>query len=129
MPFSAFRHPLARLGALAALLLPLSGCDWIVMKPHGDVAVQQAHLIVTSVMNTFYVPAMAGMIYATPRMETRLNAVLNKVGTFEGLYANYSGAGVSDMHFKVLSLAEGDFNGWLDANRKASAALTRDAYL
>src|SRR6059058_2723316 len=50
MPFSAFRHPLARLGALAALLLPLSGCDWIVMKPHGDVAVQQAHLIVTSVL-------------------------------------------------------------------------------
>src|SRR3954468_6890053 len=61
MPFSAFRHPLARLGALAALVLPLAGCNWIVMKPHGDVAVQQAQLIVTStlLMLLIIVPVIA----------------------------------------------------------------------
>ena len=30
----------------------LSGCDWIVMKPHGDIAQQQANLIVTSTLLT-----------------------------------------------------------------------------
>ena len=260
MPFPSQRHPLARLGALAALVLPLAGCNMIVMKPHGDVAVQQAQLILTStflmlliivpvialtlffayryrqsntkatytpdwdhstklelviwgaplliiialgaitwisthkldpfrpleridaqrplpagteplvvnvvamdwkwlflypeqgiasvnelalpvdrpvefrmtastVMNTFYVPAMAGMVYAMPGMQTKLNAVMNRTGTYDGLSANYSGAGFSDMRFKVLSLAEGDFAAWVDANRKGGEALTRANYL
>lgn len=34
----------------------------------------------TSVMNTFYVPALAGMIYTMPGMETQLHAVINKAG-------------------------------------------------
>jgi cytochrome o ubiquinol oxidase subunit 2 len=33
------------------------------------------------------------------------------------------------MRFKVLSLAEGDFDGWVDANRKGGEALTRAGYL
>src|SRR6478609_2642496 len=37
---------LSRLALLAPLLL--GGCDLIVLNPHGDVAVQQAHLIVQS---------------------------------------------------------------------------------
>jgi len=260
MPLPIFRHPLARLGALAASALPLAGCDWIVMKPHGDIAVQQAQLIVTStflmlliivpvialtlffayryrqsntratytpdwdhstklelviwgaplliiialgaitwisthkldpyrplervdaqralapgseplvvnvvamdwkwlflypeqgiatvnelavpvdrpiefrmtsstVMNAFYVPAMAGMIYAMPGMQTKLNAVMNRTGSYEGISANYSGAGFSDMRFKVLSLGEGDFDAWVAAQRKGGEALGRAGYL
>ena len=34
----------------------------------------------SSVWNTFYVPALAGMIYAMPGMETKLQAVINKEG-------------------------------------------------
>ena len=39
----------------------LSGCDWIVMKPHGDIAQQQAQLIVTStlLMMLIIVPVIA----------------------------------------------------------------------
>jgi len=83
----------------------------------------------TSVMNAFYVPAMAGMIYAMPGMETKLNAVMNKAGTFEGLSANYSGAGFSDMHFRVLSVDRAGFDSWVQANRKDGAELTRATYL
>ena len=36
----------------------------------------------SSVWNTFYVPALAGMIYAMPGMETQLHAVMNKEGDF-----------------------------------------------
>lgn len=260
MSFLPLRHPLARLGTIAALAASLAGCNTIVLNPHGDIAVQQAHLIVVStllmlliivpvmaltvffafkyrasnkeatytpdwdhstrlelviwgvplliiialgaitwisthkldpyrpldridaqraipagvkpmvvnvvamdwkwlflypeqgvatvnelalpvdrpvefritsstVMNAFYVPAMAGMIYAMPGMQTKLNAVMNKAGTYEGLSANYSGAGFSDMHFQVLSLAEGDFANWVESNRKGGQALTRADYL
>jgi cytochrome o ubiquinol oxidase subunit II len=259
MSFLSRRNPLARLGSLAAITLPLAGCNMIVMKPHGDIAVQQAQLIVVStflmlliivpvialtlyfayryrqsntqatytpdwdhstklelviwgaplliiialgaitwisthkldpyrpldridaqrpmpagteplvvnvvamdwkwlflypeqgiatvnevavpvdrpiefrmtastVMNAFYIPAMAGMVYAMPGMQTRLNAVLNRTGTYEGMSSNYSGAGFSDMRFRVLSLSEGDFQGWVDAQRKGGEALSRAVY-
>ncbi|TIN44526.1 MAG: ubiquinol oxidase subunit II, partial [Mesorhizobium sp.] len=52
-----------------------------------------------SVMNSFYIPALAGQIYAMPGMETRLHAVINKSGDYEGFSANYSGAGFSGMRF------------------------------
>jgi cytochrome o ubiquinol oxidase subunit 2 len=48
-------------------------------------------------MNAFYIPALAGMIYTMPGMETQLNAVINKAGVYDGFSANYSGAGFSDM--------------------------------
>ena len=38
----------------------------------------------SSVWNTFYVPALAGMIYAMPGMETKLHAVINKRGGVHG---------------------------------------------
>src|SRR5205085_1347502 len=82
----------------------------------------------STVMNAFYIPAMAGMVYAMPGMQTRLNAVLNRPGTYEGMSSNYSGAGFSDMRFQVLGLGEGDFQGWVDAQRKGGEALSRASY-
>ena len=41
----------------------------------------------SSVMNSFYIPALAGQIYAMPGMETRLNAVINKPGVYDGFSA------------------------------------------
>ncbi|MDJ0277558.1 ubiquinol oxidase subunit II [Sphingomonas sp. 2R-10] len=64
----------------------------------------------SSVMNTFYVPAMAGMIYTMPGMETKLHAVMNKPGTFEGMSAHYSGAGFSYMNFKTISTDQAGFD-------------------
>ncbi len=34
----------------------------------------------SSVMNSFYIPALAGQVYAMPGMQTKLHAVINKVG-------------------------------------------------
>ena len=59
----------------------------------------------SSVMNSFYIPALAGQIYAMPGMETKLHAVANKAGTYRGFSANYSGAGFSGMHFEFKSLS------------------------
>src|SRR4051812_44030269 len=62
----------------------------------------------SSVMNSFYIPALAGQIYAMPGMETKMHAVINKAGEFEGFSANYSGAGFSDMRFKFHGMSPAD---------------------
>ena len=49
----------------------------------------------SSVMNTFYVPALAGMIYAMPGMETQLHAVINKEGDYWGLSGDITAAPAS----------------------------------
>jgi cytochrome o ubiquinol oxidase subunit 2 len=79
----------------------------------------------TSVMNTFYVPALAGMIYTMPGMETQLHAVINKAGVYDGQSANYSGAGFSDMRFKFHGLSDDEFARWVETNKAAGNALTR----
>ena len=83
----------------------------------------------SSVMNTFYVPAMAGMIYTMPGMETQLHAVLNKTGTFEGMSANYSGAGFSYMHFPTRSVSDAQFGEWVESIRRQPDRLSTDRYL
>ncbi len=83
----------------------------------------------SSVMNAFYVPAMAGMIYAMPGMETKLHAVINKDGEYEGFSANYSGAGFSRMRFKARSVQDGDFDLWVSQARAAGNMLDGPAYL
>lgn len=83
----------------------------------------------SSVMNSFYVPALAGQIYAMPAMETKLHAVLNTAGTYEGFSGNYSGAGFSTMRFRVKGLSEHDFAAWAEAARRAPVRLDRATYL
>lgn len=89
----------------------------------------QFRITSSNVMNAFYVPAMAGMIYAMPGMETRLHAVINRAGEWEGLSANYSGAGFSQMRFRFLGLAGADFDRWVADNRGQGGTLDRAAYL
>jgi cytochrome o ubiquinol oxidase subunit 2 len=83
----------------------------------------------SSVMNSFYVPALAGQIYAMPGMQSQLHAVINKPGVYDGLSANYSGAGFSGMHFKFKGLSEPQFEQWVAGVRGAPARLTHADYL
>ena len=83
----------------------------------------------SSAMNAFYVPALAGMIYAMPGMETKLHAVMNVEGEYEGFSSNYSGAGFSHMRFRFHGLSDDGFDAWVARARDAGDALTRDEYL
>ncbi|MCM2293226.1 ubiquinol oxidase subunit II [Allorhizobium sp. BGMRC 0089] len=82
-----------------------------------------------SVMNSFFIPALAGQIYAMPGMQTELHAVINKPGVFEGFSANYSGAGFSHMRFKFHGLSADDFKNWVAKVKNDGIALNRDTYL
>ncbi|MDB6452623.1 ubiquinol oxidase subunit II [Falsirhodobacter sp. 20TX0035] len=82
----------------------------------------------TSVMNAFYIPAMAGMIYAMPAMETKLHGVLNNEGTYEGFSSHYSGHGFSHMRFSTYAMQPADFDGWVEKVRTEGSALDRTRY-
>jgi len=87
------------------------------------------HLTSSTTMNAFYVPALAGMIYTMPSMQTQLNAVMNAEGDYEGFSSHYSGAGFSQMRFRFRGLSEPGFSEWIAAARGSGDALTRAEYL
>ena len=83
----------------------------------------------TEVMNAFYVPALAGMIYAMPGMESRLHAVINYAGTYDGFSANYSGAGFSRMRFKFHGMTEAAFDEWVAEAKAGEGRMDRPRFL
>ena len=83
----------------------------------------------SSVMNAFYVPTLAGMIYAMPGMRTELHAVANAPVESRGFSANFSGAGFSGMYFAFRAVPTGDFDAWVESARGATDQLTRASYL
>jgi cytochrome o ubiquinol oxidase subunit II len=89
----------------------------------------QFKITASSVMNSFFIPALAGQIYAMPNMETQLQAVMNKPGDFEGFSANYSGAGFSGMHFVFHSVSDDGFAQWIAQAKASGDTLSRDAYV
>ena len=82
----------------------------------------------SNVMNSFYIPALAGQIYAMPEMETPLKAVINEPGEYRGFSANYSGAGFSGMHFSFYGQTRADFDKWIAAVKTSQNTLNRSNY-
>jgi cytochrome o ubiquinol oxidase subunit II len=82
----------------------------------------------SSVMNSFFVPALAGQVYAMPGMQTQLNAVMNNPGEYEGFSANYSGAGFSGMRFKFKGLSSDGFAHWVQSIKGSGQELNKDGY-
>lgn len=87
------------------------------------------HITASSVMNSFYIPALAGQVYAMPGMQTQLHAVINRPGIYQGFSANYSGAGFSGMRFAFHGVAGGDFDKWITRAKASDGVLDRATYL
>jgi cytochrome o ubiquinol oxidase subunit 2 len=81
-----------------------------------------------SVMNTFFVPQLGGMIYAMHGMETTRWLQADHPGAFYGRSGQFSGDGFSDMHFELRALPAQDFAGWIARARSAGPMLDRPAY-
>jgi cytochrome o ubiquinol oxidase subunit 2 len=86
-------------------------------------------LTATSTMNAFYVPDLAGMIYAMPGMQTELNAVINKPGVYKGMSSHYSGVGFSGMTFKFHGLSDDGFAQWVQKAKTEGKPLDKSTYL
>ena len=83
----------------------------------------------SSVMNSFYIPALAGQIYAMPGMETKLHGVINAPGDYRGFSANYSGDGFSGMRFTFRGLEPSGFDAWVARARASTLSLDRLSYV
>ena len=81
------------------------------------------------VQNALSIPAMAGMVYAYPGMETELHAVINKSGDYMGQSSRFSGAGFSKMHFVFHGLSRADFDKWVAETKAAAETLDSATYL
>lgn len=80
-------------------------------------------------MNSFFIPALAGQIYAMAGMETKLHAVINEPGVFKGMSANYSGEGYSHMKFKFHGVSDEGFAEWVAEAKASGETLSRERYL
>ncbi|PVZ11211.1 MULTISPECIES: ubiquinol oxidase subunit II [unclassified Pseudomonas] len=81
-----------------------------------------------SVMNSFFIPALGGQIYAMAGMTTQLHLIANENGEFDGISANYSGAGFTGMKFKAVATSEADFNAWVNEVKGSSKSLDAATY-
>lgn len=79
-------------------------------------------------MNTFWVPALAGQMYAMSGMTTKLHLVADKTGTYNGSTTNISGEGYSSLRFKVYSQTEADFVAWRERSAGAADSLGKLQY-
>ncbi len=79
-------------------------------------------------MNSFWIPALAGQVYAMPGMSTQLHLMADSVGSYTGSSANISGAGFADMQFKVNAMNQPNYQAWVKKAAMSSNMLTSDAY-
>jgi len=82
----------------------------------------------SGVMNSFFVPQLAGQIYTMAGMVTRLNLRADYSGTYRGMSANFSGDGFADMHFNVDAVAPASFSQWVASTRSAGPPLDSNTY-
>jgi cytochrome o ubiquinol oxidase subunit 2 len=87
------------------------------------------HFQLTSatVMNSFFVPQLGSQIYTMAGMATELNLQADRPGEYDGISAQFSGDGFSDMRFTVAAVPPAQFDAWL-AGARGEPALDMAAY-
>lgn len=82
-----------------------------------------------SVMNTFSIPQLGGMIYVMNGMVTQIHLQADHPGNFRGQSGHFSGDGFSDMGFMTRAVPPDDFTQWVQGLRNGEGAvLDRAAY-
>jgi cytochrome o ubiquinol oxidase subunit II len=82
----------------------------------------------SGVMNSFFVPQLAGQIYTMAKMVTRLNLQADHPGKYYGMSAQFSGEGFADMHFNVDAVPTEQFAQWVAATRGSGPVLDTQSY-
>lgn len=79
-------------------------------------------------MNSFWIPQLAGQVYAMAGMRTQLHVMATSEGTYRGVSANISGSGFSDMHFNVKSVSNNEFLAWVKTIQQNQGHLDKMTY-
>ncbi len=81
-----------------------------------------------SVMNSFFIPGLGGQIYAMAGMQTKLHLIANENHEFNGISANYSGAGFTGMKFKAIATSQADYEAWINEVKNSPKQLDSAEY-
>ncbi len=79
-------------------------------------------------MNSFWVPALAGQVYAMSGMSTKLHLMADAPGSFKGMSANLSGDGFADMRFSMNALTSTEFSKWVIRSADSTHKLDKASY-
>jgi len=79
-------------------------------------------------MNSFWIPRLAGQIYAMEGMQTKLHVIANVPGSYEGVSANFSGEGFNGMKFIARASTAAEFSSWVDSIKHSTDILTQERY-
>lgn len=79
-------------------------------------------------MNSFWIPALGGQMYAMPGMRTHLNLIADEKGEYRGVSANISGNGFAGMKFLTKVSSEEEFVKWSTEMKSAPFMMGRTQY-
>lgn len=79
-------------------------------------------------MNSFWIPQLAGQIYAMAGMDTKLHLMADEVGDYAGMSSNYSGFGFSGMKFTAHATTQEEFDQWVRTVRQSPVSLSAEEY-
>ena len=109
--------------------------QWLFIYPQYHMAVANelvvpAHtpvffkLTSTAVTTDFFVPQLLGMIDVMPGMRTKDALESDSIGQYQGVAADYCGAGTSWMLFKTHVLSKDDFASWVHHAQQSTGNLS-----
>jgi cytochrome o ubiquinol oxidase subunit 2 len=75
-------------------------------------------------MNSFWLPALGGQMYAMAGMRSELNLIADREGTFRGQSANISGTGFAGMVFTAKSSSLQEFQNWVSTVKSSGQSLS-----
>lgn len=113
--------------------------NWLFLYPDHNIATLNTFTIPQSTpinftitadapMNSFWIPALGGQIYAMSGMSTKLHLKADEVGVYNGQAANINGASYAAMRFKVYAVHGDRFNGWLEKTANSTEELSSKKY-
>jgi cytochrome c oxidase subunit 2 len=76
------------------------------------------------VIHNFWVPELAGKIYAIPGRHNNLTIEANQAATYYGQCAEYCGESHSNMRFRVVAQSQADYQAWLLQQEQGPATPT-----
>lgn len=79
-------------------------------------------------MSAFWIPELGGQIYSMNGMNSQLNLIANKQGTYKGYNTNINGEGYADMTFDVKAVSDDEFTSWTKKHSQSGHVLN-DSHL
>lgn len=112
---------------------------WLFIYPGSNVATinqlaipvgRTVHISLTSgtVMQSLFIPQLAGQIYAMAGMVTQLNLEADVPGRFTGQNTQYNGEGFAQDRFTVIAMPARDYDQWVTAMKSGYQPLDANAF-